>query len=223
MHTFSRFVRPYKRSCAAFSTVLVGNQIAEYGRVVGWLDSRAQAARSAAYARFPRRRARDLTCPRPRRRALPGSRCAERYSKLRAVILANPACPASAKVVDLGIGGWVSSAGQPGGCPRSHAGGLTWQSHRPFGACEAAPGPLESLAPASAEAYPARVWPAHPVRCFGWSMPPRDRAHQQGGAITPGGVATGTVRTAFSEWARTVADAARVLRGRTGRPGCHAG
>jgi hypothetical protein len=27
MHTFSRFVRPYQRSCAAFSTVPVGNQI----------------------------------------------------------------------------------------------------------------------------------------------------------------------------------------------------
>lgn len=30
MHTFSRFVRPYQRSCAAFSTVPVGNQVAEY-------------------------------------------------------------------------------------------------------------------------------------------------------------------------------------------------
>jgi hypothetical protein len=30
MHTFSRFVRPYQRSCAAFSAILVGNQIAEY-------------------------------------------------------------------------------------------------------------------------------------------------------------------------------------------------
>jgi hypothetical protein len=30
MHTFSRFVRPYQRSCAAFSAVPVGNQIADY-------------------------------------------------------------------------------------------------------------------------------------------------------------------------------------------------
>ena len=30
MHTFSRFVRPYQCSCAAFSPVPVGNQIAEY-------------------------------------------------------------------------------------------------------------------------------------------------------------------------------------------------
>src|SRR5215469_12116394 len=32
MHTFSRFARPYQRSCAASSTILVGNQIAEYSR-----------------------------------------------------------------------------------------------------------------------------------------------------------------------------------------------
>ena len=101
--------------------------------------------------------------------------------------------------------------------------GLTWRSHRPFGAFEAALGPLESLTSASAEAYPAWVWLAHPVRCFAWSMPPRDRVHQQGGAVMPGGVARGAVRAAFSEFARTVADAARVLGERTGRPGCHAG
>jgi hypothetical protein len=50
-----------------------------------------------------------------------------------------------------------------------------------------ASGPLESLASAGAEAYPAWVWPAHPVCCFAGSMPPRDRVHQQGGAITLGG------------------------------------
>jgi hypothetical protein len=67
------------------------------------------------------------------------------------------------------------------------------------------------------------VWPAHPVRCFAGSMPPRDRVHQQGGTILPGGVAAGTVRAACSEWVRRAADAARVLEGRTGGPGCHAG
>ena len=106
--------------------------------------------------------------------------------------------------------------------PRRGSGGLTSRSHRPFGACEAAPGPLESLASASAEAYPAWVWPAHPAGRFAWSMPPRDRVHQQGAAVTPGGAAGATVRAAFSESARTVADAARVLAGRTGGPGCHA-
>jgi len=35
MHTFSRFVRPYQRSCAAFSTVPVGNQIADYFSDIG--------------------------------------------------------------------------------------------------------------------------------------------------------------------------------------------
>jgi len=33
MHTFSRFARPYQRPCAAFSTVPVGNQIAESARL----------------------------------------------------------------------------------------------------------------------------------------------------------------------------------------------
>jgi hypothetical protein len=107
--------------------------------------------------------------------------------------------------------------------PRRGSGGFTWRSHRPFGACEAAPGPLGSLASASAEAYPAWVWPAHPVRCFAWSMPPRHRAHQQEVDITLGGVAGSPVRAASPEWARTVADAARVLGGRTGGPGCHGG
>ena len=38
MHTFSRFARPYQRLCAAFSTVPVGNQIAEYLLIdgIGW-------------------------------------------------------------------------------------------------------------------------------------------------------------------------------------------
>jgi hypothetical protein len=88
---------------------------------------------------------------------------------------------------------------------------------------EAAPGPLESLASASAEAYPAWVWPAHPVGGFAGSMPPRDRVHQQGGAIPLGGVAGAAVRATFSASARTIADAAQVLPGRTGGPGCHGG
>jgi hypothetical protein len=32
MHTFSQFVRPYQRLCAAFPTVPVGNQIADSAR-----------------------------------------------------------------------------------------------------------------------------------------------------------------------------------------------
>src|SRR4029077_20202321 len=84
---------------------------------------------------------------------------------------------------------------------------------------EAAPGPLEFLASASAEAYPAWVWPAHPVGGFAGSMPPRDRVHQQGAAITRGGVAEAAARAAFSEFARMAAGAARVLRGRTGGSG----
>jgi hypothetical protein len=76
---------------------------------------------------------------------------------------------------------------------------------------------------AGAQAYPAWVWSAHPAGRFAGCMPPRDRVHQQGGAITPDGLAGGAVRVAFSEWARTVADAARVLGERTDRPGWHAG
>ena len=107
--------------------------------------------------------------------------------------------------------------------PRRGSGGLTWRSHSPFGACEAAPGPLESLASARAEAYPAWVWPAHPAGRFAWSMPPRDRIHQQGAAITLGGVAGPAIRAVSSEFSVTMIDDARALAERTGRPGYHAG
>ena len=105
---------------------------AEYGRKVGWLVSLAQAARSAAYACFPRCRAIDLTGPRPRCWVLPGSRCVERSSKLLAgswLISPDLHLP---RLSMLEAGVWVSSAGQPCGCPDLHAGGLTWQSRRSF-------------------------------------------------------------------------------------------
>ena len=73
MHTFSRFARPYQRSCAAFSTVPVGNQIVDY-----FLLSRRDIASRAGYrspcsawscngrrAGSPRRRAQVWTGPEP--------------------------------------------------------------------------------------------------------------------------------------------------------------
>jgi hypothetical protein len=80
---------------------------------------------------------------------------------------------------------------------------------------EAAPGPWKSLA--TGEAYPNWVRTAHPAVRFAWRMPPRDRVHQQGIAITLGGVAGPTVRAALSEFTLTVAGDTRVLGGKNGR------
>jgi hypothetical protein len=126
--------------------------------VVGWLVILAQAVRSAAYARFPQRRARDVYLASAATLGAAGARCAVHYSKLLAVILANLACPAYFKVVDLGTGWFVRKSG-PCGCPRSHAGrmpeGLHGSGMGPPVPGEAGSGPLKSLPPASAEAYPA--------------------------------------------------------------------
>ena len=46
-------------------------------------------------------------------------------------------------------------------------GGAEGPSHRPFGACEGALGPLESPTSASPEAYPAWVWPGSPGPLLG--------------------------------------------------------
>jgi hypothetical protein len=51
MHTFSRFARPYQRLCAAFSTVPVGNQIADSARPGFWLGSRRDAYRFSGSGR----------------------------------------------------------------------------------------------------------------------------------------------------------------------------
>ena len=80
-----------------------------------------------------------------------------------------------------------------------------------------------SLAPARAEAYPAWVWSAYPAGRFAWSMPPRDRIHQQGAAITLGGAAGPAIRAVLSEFSVTIIDDARALAERMGGSGCHAG
>jgi hypothetical protein len=49
MHTHSRFARPYRPSRAAFSTVPVGNQIAEYSAVLALWLVRLSACRSPGY------------------------------------------------------------------------------------------------------------------------------------------------------------------------------
>ena len=119
-------------------------------------------------------------------------------------------------------GRWVWCAGEPCGCPDLQAGGLDGRAIGPSVPGEAAPGPLRSLALATAEAYPPWVWPAHPAGRFAWSMPLRDRVQQQGAAVTPGGAGP-TVRAAFSEFTLTAVHDMRVLAGRTGGPGCHGG